>query len=91
MQEQTGIQKTNNLILESIGKIASGTPVASYKNYCGEYGTASAFALWLACEIIEKGITPPGLKTESEYPIKSIIIFDQKGNSHHSMIMVSSC
>jgi len=86
-----GDQVNDDLINQSIKNISGNTPVIPYKKYCGEFGTASAFALWLASEIIRTGKLPPADGMEIAAPVNNIMIFDQKGKTHHSMMMISAC
>ena len=51
-------------------------PVARFKHMCGEYPTASGFALWLACEILKQNSVP-------EHMMKSAA---DAGNSRHILI-----
>ncbi|MBL0342732.1 MAG: hypothetical protein IPP71_18675 [Bacteroidetes bacterium] len=64
-----------------------------YKQYCGEYGTSSAFALWMAAHILKAGVIPDSfnLKVEKTTGIKNILIYNHLGNTHHSIVLVSAC
>jgi 3-oxoacyl-[acyl-carrier-protein] synthase II len=73
-------------------KIFSKTTTAYFKNLCGEYFTASAFALWLASVVIEKQKLPKKLiNTEINLPIKNVLIVNQYRNMEYSFMCVSSC
>ncbi len=65
----------------------------AFKNYCGEYGTASAFALWLASSILKEEKMPEvfNLDAMNLGKIKNILIYNHLGNVHHSLILVSAC
>lgn len=65
----------------------------NYKNLCGEYPTASAFALWLAAGIIKTGKVPAvlGYQGPKEKQVKKILIYNHYLNIHHSLILVSAC
>ncbi len=36
----------------------------NYKNLCGEYPTATAFALWLAAGMVKNGALPASIEKE---------------------------
>jgi 3-oxoacyl-[acyl-carrier-protein] synthase II len=65
----------------------------NYKHLCGEYPTSTAFALWLAANIIKTNCIPsclePGLAPEKN--IKKILIYNQSGNMHHSLFLITAC
>lgn len=58
-----------------------------YKKYCGDYPTASSFALWLACEVLRKNVSV----IASSEPIKHIIIYHAYMNRPHTLIHLSQC
>jgi 3-oxoacyl-[acyl-carrier-protein] synthase II len=55
-----------------------GVETENFKHLCGEYPTASAFALWLATMKIQSGL-------------KRILIYNQAQQTHHSLYLVSAC
>jgi 3-oxoacyl-[acyl-carrier-protein] synthase II len=70
-----------------------GLPIAYFKNLCGEYFTASSFALWLASKIMHKQRVPacvlPGGNAPAE--LKHILIVNYYQDQQYSMICVSQC
>jgi 3-oxoacyl-[acyl-carrier-protein] synthase II len=64
-----------------------------YKHLCGEYFTSTAFALWLAANILKKQSIPELIKINNEKPerIKNILIYNHYRNIDHSFILVSIC
>lgn len=64
-----------------------------YKHYCGEYGTASAFALWLAATILKERFTRNvlTLPVSPSQPIKNILLHNHQGNLHHSLTLLKAC
>jgi hypothetical protein len=62
-------------IVESL--MAPDTGIMRFKNLCGEYPTASAFALWLACNL-------PGALSESRH----ILIYNNYKLTQHSLILL---
>jgi len=67
--------------------------IAYFKNLCGEYFTASAFALWFASVVIEKQQMPKALvnKRNEGFSIKNILIINQYRNMEYSFLCISSC
>lgn len=61
-----------------------------FKQLCGEYPTASGFALWLAVLLVSEQKTPDWLPNVS-FPLKNILIHNHYDNSHHALYLVSSC
>ena len=64
----------------------------SYKHLCGEYPTSTAFALWLATDIIKNKSVPafPGNDVHAD-ATKQVLIYNHYQNSHHSLFLVSAC
>ena len=65
----------------------------NYKHLCGEYPTATSFALWVATNIIKTNSIPACL---SEKPIendkiKTVLIYNHYQNIHHSIYLLSVC
>lgn len=64
-----------------------------YKHLCGEYPTSSAFALWLATNMIKREEVPLVVK---EIRVKKInpnkvLIYNHYLNKYHSLMLVSAC
>lgn len=66
--------------------------VIRYKHLCGEYPTASAFALWLACYILQGNAIPAHMikKPSGEKPCKNILLYNNHKGDQHSFILVSA-
>jgi 3-oxoacyl-(acyl-carrier-protein) synthase len=67
--------------------------IAWYKHLCGEYETASGFALMLAAKILKKQSVPDFIKlSNTPYKnIKNILIYQQRFNRNHSFTILSKC
>ena len=67
--------------------------LANYKHLCGEYPTSSAFALWLASNMIKKEEVPLVVKEKNVKKInpKKVLIYNHYLNKYHSLILVSAC
>jgi len=78
----------NDLIYSNIGqKLFPGKTIIDYKHLCGEYPTSSAFALWLAANILKTGKIP---YQALENP-KKILFYNHYQNIHHSLYLLSAC
>lgn len=73
--------------------IFSNNNTINYKNLCGEYPTASAFALWLGTNIIKTGAVPAALEYTGtkENKIKRVLIYNHYQGIHHSLFLMSAC
>ena len=67
-------------------------PFAYFKHLCGEYHTASSFALWIAANCIWNQRYPDILKVNTKTPdrIRNILIYNQYNGVNHSLILVSA-
>ena len=70
-----------------------GKDTVNYKNLCGEYPTASAFALWLAANTIKTGKVPAASEYagSAEKMIKRVLIYNNYLGIHHSLFLVAAC
>ena len=77
---KTGNIKTDK-IYQSLGEgpMKNSTKL-SFKQYCGEYHTASAFGLWLAAGLVKKASSPT-----------SVLIYNHFGGTEHSLMIVEKC
>jgi len=64
-----------------------------YKHLCGEYYTSSAFAAWLAANILKRQVVPDAvlLKGKQTKPLKKILIWNHFRNINHSFMLLSAC
>jgi 3-oxoacyl-(acyl-carrier-protein) synthase len=67
--------------------------VIKYKQWCGEYATASAFGTWLAAEIIRNNKLLPVLNSIkfSGTSVKSVLLYNHLEGKHHSLILLGPC
>jgi 3-oxoacyl-[acyl-carrier-protein] synthase II len=63
-----------------------------FKHLCGEYYTASAFALWLACMILQDREIHDVIRVnpgKQPHEFKNVLIYNQIKNTEHSLIYLS--
>jgi hypothetical protein len=65
-----------------------GAQVLPYKNYCGEFPTASAFALWMAVGILASGTIPRELPGGGR-PTGRVLICNQYQGRYVSFMLLS--
>jgi 3-oxoacyl-(acyl-carrier-protein) synthase len=85
---------TNDEIYEVLSKgIFTGKDLVNYKYLCGEYPTASAFAMWLAATILKWGEVPAALdySNTKNMKIKKVLIYNNYLGIHHSLSLLSAC
>src|ERR1700756_212887 len=89
----SGDAEHDKILNESNQALFSKTNVVYFKLLCGEYFTASAFAVWLAAAIIEKQKIPQTILKEQQKKseLKNILVISQYRNTEYSFMCVSSC
>ncbi|MCD6019286.1 MAG: 3-oxoacyl-ACP synthase [Bacteroidetes bacterium] len=78
---------------ELLPAIEKESVAACYKNICGEYHTASAFAMWTGTKLIEKQSLPKALAISDKSPsrIKHVLIMNQYLGINYSFMLLSQC
>jgi len=69
----------------------SALPTTCFKHLCGEYQTASAFALWLGDYIMKKGNIPTAFLSDRiavNQTFGRILIYNHYGNINHSLMLL---
>ena len=90
---KNGDVKSDHIFEQLSQTIFSKNTTVNYKNLCGEYPTASAFALWLGANILKNGKVPAVLNYNAtkENMIRRILIYNHYQHIHHSLFLVSAC
>ena len=75
------------------GRARDAAPaIARFKHMSGEYPTASAFALWLACQLLGRHSLPPHMikipPTKAEF--KRVLVCNSHKGLQHSFMLVST-
>jgi 3-oxoacyl-[acyl-carrier-protein] synthase II len=83
----------NDDIYEQLNlSLFNNTNLANYKHLSGEYPTSSAFALWLASNIIKNEMVPEAVierNIKKTIP-KKIMIYNHYQKKYHSLMLVSA-
>lgn len=88
---ENGDNRLSALYTNVEGMLKSNIPIARFKHMCGEYPTASSFALWLACKLIGGEPLPAHMlkKGTPKIAVENILIYNCHKNMQHSFILVS--
>ncbi len=87
-----GDEKLDSKTEEISNALFASSTIGLFKHLCGEYPTASAFALWLAARVIEENHIPDVVVFRNvNRPIKRVLIYNPYFGTHHSLILVSAC
>jgi 3-oxoacyl-[acyl-carrier-protein] synthase II len=86
-------EKEPDADLESIAfDLFPKASLGAFKHLCGEYPTASAFALWLGARIIGESKVPAiVLNRDMGRPLKSVLIVISYFEKYHSLILLRAC
>ncbi len=74
------------------GLFDSHTTIARFKHMCGEYPTASSFALWLACNVVSGAVNAPQHMVKQQgtaAAYKNILIYNTHKVGQHGCMLVS--
>jgi 3-oxoacyl-[acyl-carrier-protein] synthase II len=74
----------DNLLLDSVFRGKTWFP---FKSLCGDYPTASGFALWLAALLLKEQRQPAWMGA-LQFPLGNILIHHHSGNTHHSFFLI---
>jgi len=71
--------------------LLKNTQMGYFKHLCGEYMTATSFALWLSCRIMKQQAVPEIISSSRQHPepIKNILIYNHYRNLDHSLMLIS--
>ena len=66
--------------------------VGAFKHLCGEYPTASSFALWLAAKVLQENFIPSTVVSKGIEPsLNDVLIFNSYFGTHYSLILLRKC
>jgi 3-oxoacyl-(acyl-carrier-protein) synthase len=81
---------------DTLHRLAQGplreSPLAAYKHLCGEYFTASAFAMWMAVTALNTGVLPAAavLNRPAGKP-RHVVIVNQYRYFQQSFMLIAGC
>jgi 3-oxoacyl-[acyl-carrier-protein] synthase II len=82
----------NDTVYKTLAKgVFANKATAGYKHLCGEYPTSSAFALWLAVNILKTGKVPEICNAVISQNPGKILIYNHYQHIHHSLYLLSAC
>ena len=82
----------NDEVYESLNtSLFANKQTINFKHLCGEYPTASAYALWLGSAILKEGKAPEALLKQNNKPVKKLLIYNHYLDIHHALYLLSSC
>jgi 3-oxoacyl-[acyl-carrier-protein] synthase II len=90
---KNGDMESDRIFDELASGIFKNNCSVNYKDLCGDYPTSTAFALWMAANIIKTGNAPDNLQYSSpkKDQVKRILIYSHYQQIHHSLLLVSAC
>lgn len=85
-----GDNRFDDIYYEILNGYLTNLNYGYFKHLCGEYYTSTAFALWLASNIIKKQHLPSvvTLSAEEKKPIRNILIWNYHKNINHSLFLI---
>lgn len=86
-----GDVKTDAIYQQVRDIVFPSTAVGRFKHLCGDYPTATGFALWLAAEMIHQRNIPAQVGQGIAKNPGKILIYNHYQNIHHSLYLVSAC
>jgi len=90
LSSHTGNKERDTIDQYLLDSLFSKKPFFPFKTLCGDYPTASGFALWLATQLLAEQKQPAWMK-DLTFPLNHILIHHRSTNLHHSLYLVSRC
>ncbi len=90
---KNGDNRTDRLYTNLQTTIFKDRSIGAYKHLCGEYLTSSAFAVWMATQIISKQLVPDFAIISGQAPtsIGSVLIVNRYQAEYLSLILLQAC
>lgn len=83
----------NDAVYKQLGSsIFKSCNISNYKHLSGDYATSTSFGLWLAANIVKKGIIPQAViekQVDNQAP-KKVLIYNHYLNKYHSLMLASA-
>jgi 3-oxoacyl-(acyl-carrier-protein) synthase len=83
----------NDYVYNSMTDFWKTIPQLHYKQFSGEYFTASAFGIKLCAQLLKSQIIPENVckKNQIRTPVRNILFHQHFHNQAHALILLSSC
>ena len=88
LSSHTGNRERDETDLGLLNSLFPQKPFFPFKSICGDYPTASGFALWLAAHLLREPKQPSWMEP-LPLPLNHILIHHRSDNLHHSLILIS--
>ena len=90
---KNGDMRSDKIFAQLQQSIFNKKELISFKHLCGEYPTSTAFAFWVAANIIKTGTVPAVFdhKGAKENKINRILIHNHYQGIYHSLILITAC
>ncbi|MEO6540040.1 MAG: beta-ketoacyl synthase chain length factor [Ferruginibacter sp.] len=88
---KNGDERTDEMYDRLAETVFLAKDTVNYKFLCGEYPTASAFAMWVAAVIVNSGEVPPAMNYHTAKKIKRVLVYNNYQGTHHSLFLLSAC
>lgn len=87
---ESGDNRTLQFFTACKSLLPVNTPVARFKHLSGEYATASSFALWVACYILQQQRVPGNLLKDPVEVLKpkTILLYNNYKGLQHSFMLI---
>ena len=88
---ENGDIRMKKLYEECEAELSKNSTITRFKHMCGEYPTASAFAVWLAVYILQTQKIPDHMirKPGSASAVKTILVYNNYKGLQHSFILLT--
>jgi 3-oxoacyl-[acyl-carrier-protein] synthase II len=85
----SGNRKQDVTDVQLLQSIFKGVPNFPFKSLCGDYPTASGFAVWFAATLLKKQKQPVWMNS-LKFPLKNILIHQHDNSEQHSFFIISA-
>ena len=89
---ENGDRRVSHFYTRCASMLAPGTGVCRFKHMTGEFSTASAIGLWLACYMLQKQVIPAHMIKKKADPsrIGNIVIYNNHKLHQHSFMLIGN-
>lgn len=89
---KSGDWENDSAMTALVDTVLPNASTGVFKHLCGEYPTASAFAMGLAVQLIKAETIPPViLQKNASRKVKNILIYNSYWQHYHSLILLRAC